>query len=659
MLLGGTGVKECIEEGKYFCETQTKIVGCGVRPGSVKDTNKMVGTEILIGGNTLKLCVIKTPTSNENDNVMFVSPYKGTLIPFDSKLCNRTAYLPQEYWFSVRVYDSQYLHITHKCLKGGCSCYYFLDGIPLMLHPCRLAALLFHHRLFSQDDMFVLSGLCRGFKIVDPGTNTEYKMDNYKSILSGSMRSQMSESVRKELLKGTISLVDKPPRCIHAMGAVERPDGRLRAITDCSRPYNSINNYMQLTAEKFCFSKVEDTRTLISEGGWGGVVDISNAYRHVPVFPQHREFTGFVWDLGNGPEFYEDNYLCFGLRSAPSIFNAVSNMVVKLMLCKGIKCQGYLDDYFLAAETYSRCHSKQEELVRLLTLLGFEINESKVTLPSRSPKYLGVIIDMDSMHFRLPEEKLLKTSSLVTKLLNRKYCSRKDLERVTGYLAHVSVLVKGGRTFCRRLYSLLKATSGKRRVQFGSLYRSDLLWWDKFLRVFEGHCEIFPRSVVPFHLFTDSSGSGFGAWYRENFLFGFWGKHNYSCCHVSPPPVFDDVSSACINVKELWPVVAAFKKWGPLWAHNGVLLNTDNTQVLRMVITGRSKNVVAMSLLRELFWLCAIYDVDLKACHIRTEVNTRADKLSRLPREPKNVKNFDLPIQFSSCCVCSESSTSP
>lgn len=106
-------------------------------------------------------------------------------------------------------------------------------------------------------------------------------------------------------------------------------------------------------------------------------------------------------------------------------------------------------------------------------------------------------------------------------------------------------------------------------------------------------------------------------------------------------------------------MVAAFKRWGHLWAHDGVLLNTDNTQVLRMVVTGRSKSVIAMSLLRELFWLCAIYDIDLRACHIKTEVNTRADKLSRLPTQPTNVNIFDLPLQFSSCCICSGSSMSP
>lgn len=66
------------------------------------------------------------------------------------------------------------------------------------------------------------------------------------------------------------------------------------------------------------------------------------------------------------------------------------------------------------------------------------------------PKYLGVVIDLVNMRFRIREDKLVKAADQVKKLLRAKQCSRKDLERVTGFLAHLSVLVKGGRTFCRR-----------------------------------------------------------------------------------------------------------------------------------------------------------------------------------------------------------------
>lgn len=73
-----------------------------------------------------------------------------------------------------------------------------------------------------------------------------------------------------------------------------------------------------------------------------------------------------------------------------------------------------------------------------------------------------------------------------------------------------------------------------------------------------------------------------------------------------------------------------------------------------MIVTGRSRNIKAMSLLRELFWVCAVHDIDLRVRHIGTEVNIRADRLSRLHSNPTKVCCFGLPIKFSSCCIHSE-----
>lgn len=70
-----------------------------------------------------------------------------------------------------------------------------------------------------------------------------------------------------------------------------------------------------------------------------------------------------------------------------------------------------------------------------------------------------------------------------------------------------------------------------------------------------------------------------------------------------------------------------------------------------MVITGRSRNVIAMSLIRELFWLCSIYQIDLRVRHIKTGDNCLADRLSRLHNKPSAVNVFGLPLTFNDCCI--------
>lgn len=602
------------------------------------------------------LCVIQTPNKGEVQSVEMVSPYRGGAFDYSSELCARSSYLPQGYVFSVQVYSGQFIHVKRSCMDGVCDCLHILDGVPAQLHPCRVAALMYKYRLLGEENMFVLTGLCRGFHILDSDVQLAYSRSNYSSILEPNMYSQMCATINRELVRGQISLSNDPAICVHSLGAVVRPDGRLRPITDCSRPSNSINNHMFSTATKFKFSRVEDTRNMVEEMGFGSVIDITNAYRSVLVYPPHRKYQGFNWEMGGTVLNFQDNALCFGLRSAPSIFNNVSSFITRIVHESGRACQGYLDDYLVSGSSWEECKANQEFLVNLLRYIEFEVNMNKVTEPSHTPKYLGVIIDLESMKFRLPEDKLIKTSKFVRQLLNCSWCTRKDLEKLAGLLAHCAVLVKGGRTFCRRLYGLLKATMGLRRVRLADCFKMDLKWWDSFLRVFDGTCDIFPCMVPTHHTFTDASGSGFGAWFCDRYLFGFWGEHSYGCPHVFPPPVSDDISEANINVKELWPVVAAVKKWGEMWRSSQVLLHSDNTQVVTMVATGRSRNPQAMELLRELFWCCSILQIDLRAAYISTNDNVRADRLSRLPSDVNQAKSsainsYGLPLNFMSCCI--------
>lgn len=423
-----------------------------------------------INYSTNPICVIITDKNDTSSNVEIVLPYSGTNFKCDELLSQRSARLQSDYVFSVKVYSNQFLHVTTCCHTGRCNCIYYLNYIQSQLKPCRLAAMMVKNNLLSDRDFFILTGICRGFKIVDDDTDDlSYVGENYTSILKGDMYKQMCKTVQKEVISGQVSPVMGPVKCMHSLGAVVRPDGRIRPITDCSRPNLSINDYMATTAERFEFSKIYDTSPMLSHNGFGAVVDISNAYRSVLIYPPHRQYVGFSWNFGDGDKFYVDNALCFGLRSAPSIFNSISNFVVRYMRSEGVDCLGYLDDFFVTGSCREDCEENQVNLISVIQQLGFSINMKKVIVPSHTPKYLGIIIDLESMVFRLPEEKIKKTQLLVKDILGKKYVSRKALERITGLLAPCSVLVKGGRTYCRRLYGLLKATQGKKRVRLAEV----------------------------------------------------------------------------------------------------------------------------------------------------------------------------------------------
>ena len=115
--------------------------------------------------------------------------------------------------------------------------------------------------------------------------------------------------------------------------------------------------------------------------------------------------------------------------------------------------------------------------------------------------------------------------------------------------------------------------------------------------------------------------------------------------HYFPPPTFDNLLEN-INVQEVWPVVMALAKWGRALNNCTILIWSDNTQVHRMLATGRSKNVIAMSLLRELFWMCFVFNIRIVCYYLRSKENVVADFISRLSYP--GVAQIDPP--FSLCC---------
>lgn len=89
------------------------------------------------------------------------------------------------------------------------------------------------------------------------------------------------------------------------------------------------------------------------------------------------------------------------------------------------------------------------------------------------------------------------------------------------------------------------------------------------------------------------------------------------------------------------------KKWGEKWRNQYVLLHSDNTQVVTMIATGRSKNPQAMCLLREIFWITALYNIDLRATLIR-------EKMSLLINCPA----YQQMLKYKTVMICQSPSSS-
>ena len=517
--------------------------------------------------------------------------------------------------------------------------------------PCRFAAAVMAFGAdVSECDLYVLTSAYRGVRIVDHGCDCEYERENYSSITGKKFVDEMNARIVEELSEDKIWLVDKRPQCVHSLGGVEKSNGSLRPVTDCSQPdLVNINESMSTTCEKFHYKTVDTVIGIMYPYDYGAVSDISNAYRSIHVVPSHRKFQGIKWRLEGSQRYMEDLRLCFGLRCAPYAFTQYSNFVVKCCGKLGAdRCVNYLDDFVVLGGSEKDCAHAQDTLHRVLVNFGFEVAEKKVTPPRQKFKYLGIMIDSVSMTVSIDEDKLHRVKSEVLKLLDVQSCKRVDLEEVAGLLAHCATVVKGGRTFARRIYNTLRDTVGE-VVLLDEIIQQDFLWWASFVTWFNGKAKVLGAGYGDLYVYTDSSNYGFGCHIEDDYFWGVWHQVALSCPHSEDPPLIERYSDH-INITELWPVVVAIHRWGVRWRNCRIMVVTDNTQVQGWVNKGCSSNPYAMAWLRELFWVSAFYNISIRACRIASADNLVADALSRL-NDPNCVSICEYHIdEFYDCC---------
>ena len=582
-----------------------------------------------------------------------------TLRNFDIASPNESIVSDTTYVFSTPALAGiTSIDVYGSCISGTCECVHLIGDLPAQLKPCRAAQFLFGQGkldTISEDEASaLLNGLVNGFSIVDDDCPATYECQNYDSILESSAFTEMTALLGKEIEEHKVSITSTKPTCVHSLGAVWKSNGSLRPITDCSRPdSSSINNYMSSTFRSFSYNSVQDAVDILLPGEFMAVVDISSAYRSVSVHSSQVCFQGLSWDFGQGPIYLLDHRLCFGLRCAPNIFDLLSLFIVKIAASWGAtRVVNYLDDFLVIGDSEASCLHFRNLVTTAITLLGFQVSWKKVTNPATLTTFLGINIDSVAFELSLPMDKVNKLKDLVTKILNRGSSTKKELECLGGLLSYCSYVVRGGRTFSRRVFDLSASYTRRcRTVPLNEAIKDDLRWWLAFCGIFNGKACII-RDCNPLPLYSDSSFEGFGAWLGKDWFYGTWAESpdisHPGCGHSEQPPSINLAKN--INVFELWPLVVGLRKWGFHFTNSKLHFITDNMQVLAMINTGRSSNRTCMSWLREMFWMCFIWNIDICASYIRSEDNSLADALSRLPYPGVADKCSKILSDSNMCC---------
>lgn len=258
------------------------------------------------------------------------------------------------------------------------------------------------------------------------------------------------------------------------------------------------------------------------------------------------------------------------------------------------------------------------------------------------------------MSVSIPDEKMQNLKNELRFFEGKRRATVHQIQRLCGLLAHCSKVIKGGRTFSRRIINLLKGLPpGNKRIRLDDDFLHDLAWWREFSAIFNGKNLMtkFNHGEGPWFC-TDSCLGGYGLWAGSDWQAGYFNVTispdlsglNHEHRHWMNIHVDEDSSN--INVLELIPVWLGVQRFTKMWENYHVVCFTDNANVMTMLNKGISSNSTCMCILRDLFWRCAASNIHLTARHIAGTDNTLADVLSRI------IFTNDLSVtsDFQLCC---------
>ena len=210
----------------------------------------------------------------------------------------------------------------------------------------------------------------------------------------------------------------------------------------------SINDHIPKDPYSLSYVRVDDAIRILQSLGRGAFMaktDLKSAFRLIPIHPDDWNLLGIYWQS----QYYVDMYLPFGLRSAPFLFNQLSDGLEWILKNNyGIQHVIHiLDDFFIAERNKSDCLTSFSTLLRVFMSLKAPVVASKTIGPSREIEFMGIILDSVRMEARLPQDKLIRINQVLNSIKNRWSARLVELQSLIGTLQFACKVVVPGRTF--------------------------------------------------------------------------------------------------------------------------------------------------------------------------------------------------------------------
>ena len=335
----------------------------------------------------------------------------------------------------------------------------------------------------------------------------------------------------------------------------------------------------------------------------------------------------FVWQK----HLFFDTVLSMGCRSSAYIAQRFSNAIASILFKLGIYILNFIDD-LASAEQVENAHFAFLTLQKVLFQCGIEEAIKKACAPATKMSFVGVLFNTETMTVEVTEDRLNEIRLLLRTWLDREKATLKDIQSLIGKLNFVAACVKPGRIFISRLMKWLKVLYKEKP---GTLHlipefaKKDILWWYRFLPHYNGiSMMIYEEWCQPDFIFSsDACLSGCGGFWQGNYFHSIF-------------PEFILRKKLNINILEMLSIIICLKIWGKYFKGKRIQIFCDNEAVCQVISSGRARCELLQSGLREIAFLTATLEFEIKTVHLDSKSNRISDFLSRYHLSPSYETQF-------------------
>ena len=460
--------------------------------------------------------------------------------------------------------------------------------------------------LFDESEVGNLKGVSVN---IDTDPEIKPKFCNARSI-PHALREKVDVELDRLLKAGIIEPV-KYSQWAAAVVPVLKPNKTVRLCGDYRLTCNKA-----LLLDKYPLPKVEELFGSLAGGKYFSKLDMSQAYMQLSLAESSKDLTTINTHRG----LFRYNRLCFGIASAPGIFQRTMESVLGRIPGVAI----FLDDILVSGENKAEHLAKVKLVLQKLEDAGLRLSKTKCTWVTKQVEYLGYKIDAMGIHPTNAKLEAIQKAPAPT-----------DVTQLKAYLG----LLNFYRKFIPKAATLLEPLN--------LLLRSNEKWnWGKEQeKAFEDSKTALLDSTLlvhfdpklPITVSADSSSYGVGAVLSHR-IDGV----DRPVCFVSRSLTEVERRYAQVEREALALVFAVKRFHFYLWGQKFKLV-TDHKPLLGLFNANKSIPIMASGRIQRWALILQAYNFDL--VHCSGKLLGSADALSRLPL-PNGNECIPIPAEW-------------